>query len=634
MLPFSFFTPLTKKIIYLFIATAVTFILYNPTRNAEFTNWDDVDYITQNADLISLNWRNLLLEDYQSNYHPLTMLSFGLEYSVAKLNPGLYHLDNILIHIINIVLVFWFIMLLTGNPESGFICSMLFAIHPLNVESVAWVSERKNVLYTLFFLSSLIAYLKYLKDEKMKFYYFSLGLFLLSLFAKGMAVSLSLTILAIDFLHSRSLFSKKVIFEKIPFFLLSLLFGLAAIFLQPVHLSEVDLMKDDPYSNPFYEKLLFGLFNTGDYLMKAFMPYKLAAFYHYPLKTDGVLPFQYYLVPLIVLLASVFFVLKLLRIKIYEQRLFLFAMLFFLLNIVFVLQILPVGGAIMADRYMYVPGLGIFMFISFAYVYIQKNHIKFANLFLIAFVFYCSALAFISFNRSKIWQSSLTLWSDQIEKYKNQPFGYHNRGSARMQLKDLSKSRKDFNKAIELDSSYYKAYYSNGLLDYSTGKYNSALWNFNKAISINKNYDVVYKVRAALKLTLADAEGALSDYSFFIKLNPDNFSGYYLRGLLFYHLNDYILAIEDFSRTLSLDPYNSDAYCYRSLARFASQDSEGALLDISTSLSLKPTNGMAHYSKAMIELSLGLTDEACADLDNAIKYNYSKALESSNLNCR
>jgi hypothetical protein len=222
---------ITLYVISLLLLTFLVF--YNSLHNFFITNLDDSLYIAA-ADnlkhLTSADFSTMFGTFIAGNYHPLAILSLAIDFSFHGQNAFPFHLLNLLFHMANVSLVFWFIYLLLKRAEAAFIVALFFAIHPMHVESVAWISERKDVLYTFFFLASLIAYLLYLKDVKMYGYYiFSIVLFILSLMSKSAAVSLAPVIVLIDYYSGRK-FNWKAIAEKVPFFLLSLLFGILAIF--------------------------------------------------------------------------------------------------------------------------------------------------------------------------------------------------------------------------------------------------------------------------------------------------------------------------------------------------------------------------------------------------------------------
>ncbi len=167
-----------------------------------------------------MSWRNIetIFDSiYMGHYHPLTLLSYSLEYRFFKLNPFAYHLTNLILHLMNGLLVFWLIWMLKGGVLTSLVVSLLFGIHPLHVESVAWISERKDVLCSFFFLGSLVVYLTYLKTRRMRAYFLSLFLFLLSLLSKSMAVTLPLVLVLCDTLLDRK-FDRKCSDRKDPLF--------------------------------------------------------------------------------------------------------------------------------------------------------------------------------------------------------------------------------------------------------------------------------------------------------------------------------------------------------------------------------------------------------------------------------
>ena len=172
-------------IISLFVIVTITCIIFSPVVGHDFVYWDDDKYIIDNPSIHSLSMettRQIFSSFFQGNYHPLTLLSFASEYHLFRLNSHIYHITNLTLHILNSMLVFWFMLKMAKKVLAAFIVGLLFAIHPLHVESVAWIAERKDVLYTLFFLGALISYRYYQeKSEKTLYYFLSLLLFVFPL---------------------------------------------------------------------------------------------------------------------------------------------------------------------------------------------------------------------------------------------------------------------------------------------------------------------------------------------------------------------------------------------------------------------------------------------------------------------
>lgn len=333
----------------LFLIILITFIAFLPVLQNGFVNFDDDRYILNNPMLASINLSDIFSSYIVGNYHPLTMLIYAIEYQFFGLNAGGYHAVSLLLHLLIVILVFYVVLSLSNRKEVALVASLLFGIHPLHVESVAWASELKDLLYTFFFLASWLCYLRYLKEPKRKFYFYCLFLFLLSLLSKGMAVSLPVVLLLTDYFKGRKL-NAKAWLEKAPFFALSIIFGIVAIIAQKSGGAIQDL---EVY--PLVQRIAFACYGFITYLLKFVVPYELCTYYPYPLKSVAGIPGWYYIYP-IVLLALIAFVFYSLRFS----KKFFFGIGFFTITVFLVLQLLPVGNTIMADRYSYIPSIGIF----------------------------------------------------------------------------------------------------------------------------------------------------------------------------------------------------------------------------------------------------------------------------------
>ena len=426
----------------LLVVLIITFIAYFPSINNDFTTWDDQGYITQNFSLKTNSLTDYFKKDryVMGKYHPLTMISYAIEYSIVGLNPKQYHLDNFILHLLNTALVFLFSYLLSGWQIAAFV-AVLFGIHPMHVESVAWISERKDVLYSFFYLTSIIFYVYYLKNKKKVFYAATFLLFILSLLSKGQAVTLPITLLLIDYFYQNN-FSIKNILNKIPFLILSLFFGIIAIFAQqleiPVHshLSTINKIHVIDYS--FFEKMIhfanlgiqricFASYGLLAYIYKLFLPINLSCFYPYPKKVDEILPVIFYLAPII--LVGIF---VLIFLKCRKNKVVVLGSLFFVATIFPVLQLLPVGSSIISDRYSYIPSIGLFFIIAQVIIYFSGYKMEngklvestfFKQLFfnrkilLAILLFSISLYGYMGNQRCKIWKDSETLYTNVLENY-------------------------------------------------------------------------------------------------------------------------------------------------------------------------------------------------------------------------
>jgi len=598
------------QILWLLAVLTITLIAYYPSFNNNFV-WDDGKYIYENNDFNlsgGEQFKNLCTKSYASNYHPLTMFSLTLDYQIGKLNPFIYHLTNVLFHLLNTALVFFFIFLLGKRInlkyyfETAIITAALFGVHTLHVESVAWVSERKDVLYTFSFLLSLINYLRYVFSQEegsnnpRKYYIYSTLFSIASLLSKGQAVSLVVTLFVIDYLLERKLLSKKVIIEKIPFFILALLFGIIAIYVQGNAVNTSVTV-----GHTFGERLVFAGFGFCNYIVKLILPVHLSAFYPYP---DHI-SFIHYLclfVSLLIVGVTVYYF------KQYKKL--VFGVLFFTVNIALVLQVLPVGNCIMADRYSYVPSIGFFFLFGLLYNFIANKSGQYKKPIMLFLAAYMLLLAGITFTRVQVWKDNISLWDDIIEKYDNIDIAYYNRGKAKQILKKYKDAILDYDQAIVLNPNYYKAYNNRGNIKKLSKRYQEAILDYDRTIAINPNYSEAYYNRGNTKYLLKRYQEAISDYNQTIVLSPTFYSAYYNRGNAKNILKKYQEAILDFNQAIALNPNYSEAYHNRGHTKNSIRKHQEAISDFDQAIVLNPNYQDAYLNRGSTFLLLGDYDKA------------------------
>jgi protein O-mannosyl-transferase len=596
--------------IYWFLTTVVlTLIAFFPAFKNEFTNWDDSGYIVDNVLIRSLSAENIgeIFSTYvQGNYHPLTVLSNALEYRFFELSPWIYHFNNILLHILNSILVLIFINRLTGRIEIAGITAILFGIHPMHVESVAWVSERKDVLYTFFFLASLICYMIYRKSASKKYYVFSLLLFLLSLLSKGQAVVLPLVFLLVDFYMGRE---KKwsLLTEKIPFFALSLIFGVVAVIAQ----KSSDAIQSSQLFT-FFERICFASYGMLMYLVKLVIPYKLSCFYPYPFKTNNLLPFYFYICPLIagLVFLAVYRTLRYTRVA-------AFGFLFFLVTIVLVLQLLAVGSTIMSDRYSYVPYIGIFFIIGSAYDYIARHRRQFRTVIAGLLVAWSLMLIVVARKQCMVWRNSLSLWNNVIEKYPMVPVAHNNKALVYKNEGKYDLALQGYNKALEVDPTYQGSYENRGNIYFLTGRYEEAIVDFNKALSLKENSEVAFNSRGAVYFNQGKYDLALADFNRAIESKPDYPEAYRNRGNVYSVLGQFDKAAEDYTTYLKFDQRLEMVWFWRGIAYINLRKYREAVDDITRAIGMKPQVADFYVKRSQAYMGLGDFGNALADAENA-----------------
>jgi len=534
----------------LFLTLGIIFIGFFPCLKNGFVNWDDDTYVTQNPSLRSLssaNLKNIFSSFFSGHYQPITILSFLYDYRFFKLNPFGYHLTNLILHLLNCLLVFWLIFLLTGRTTVSWVTAFLFGLHPLQVESVAWISERKNVLYALFFLGAAIYYLYYLQRErKLKYYFLSLSLFILSLLSKSMAVTLPLVLFLMDYLLFRKS-DKIMLMEKIPYFTLSLIFGVIAVF--GAH-SGGAIRQEGSYS--LVNMLLLASYGIVFYMNKILLPLELSCLYPY-------YRFEYSPVYFYTLIGAIIFLVGIVISGRYTRKA-IFGCGLFLVTILPSLQFIPNGAIIVADRYSYIPSVGIFFIAAnlLFWVYHKKlKQFRTKSLFLFFIICTLATLSLLTWNRCKIWENSFTLWDNAVNRYHNSyiPIAYFNRALAYTAKQENNKATIDFNKALML-------YYNKLRINQNHGEV------YKKLLTPDNNYSQVYNFLGVKFAEINRIQEAVILFDLAIKINPLNGQAYFNLCSAYGNLGRFKEAIIAGRKSIELLPNSADAYYSLSLAYY------------------------------------------------------------------
>jgi tetratricopeptide (TPR) repeat protein len=585
-----------------------TFLVYVPCFKGAFV-WDDSKYIQNNPVITSIDFNMLFSKYVMGNYHPLTMLGYAIQYQFFGLSTTGYHVVNLLLHLFNVALVFYAILYLTNNNKVALVTSLFFGIHPLHVESVAWISELKDLLYTFFFLAAYVLYVKYVKQQTKRVYYFSILLFLCSLLSKGMAVSFPVVLLLTDYFMGRK-FTRQTILEKIPFFVLAIIFGIIAIYAQKSSEAIQDIAKFS-----FFQRIIFACYGFVTYIIKLISPFHLSAFYPYPINSGESLRGYYYFYPLLFLLIVGLLIYSLR----YSKKIF-FGIGFFAITVFLVLQLLPVGDAIMADRYSYLSSFGIFYLAGEGFIWLWNRNQKTPAVALTAlFVIFFSLK---TYSRCRVWENGLNLWSDVIDKYPNVAVAYNNRGGTLINEKRYEEAITDFSKAIELRPDYYDAYNNRGILFMDIQKNGEALRDFNKAIELEPTHAEVYSNRGLLLMQFNKNKEALADFDKAIQLQPNYSQAYYNRGLLATNEGRKEQAFNDYAMALKFNPAYAEAYINRGVLFHQENKLEEALTEYTKAIKLNPANPQVYYNIGLIMMNQKKYAEGIT--------NFSKAIELQN----
>jgi protein O-mannosyl-transferase len=535
------------------VLIAVAFIAYIPSLKHEFVNWDDIVYIMNNDMITSFNWVNLkkIFSTYfMGNYNPLILLSFMFDFHFFRFSAPGYHVHNLLLHLVNAVLVYtFFFNLLRKNSNIAITIALLFALHPMHVESVAWVSERKDLLYTSYYFLSLLTYVFYVQRGRIFFYFLALLFFVLSNLSKAQAVTLPVILILIDYFITRK-FEWKVVLEKIPFFLIALVFGIVAVFAQKAS------NYINPHGIPVFQSLFFAPYSLVIYLIKFLFPVNQIAVYEYPLLSAGSIPSYFYFSPIIflVFIAAIWKTWK-------NYKYITFGLLFFLGTIFPVLQYLPVGSALMAERYTYIPYIGLSMIISIAF-WENRSKIIFKNNKIFDYIglFILILMVVFTWNRTQIWKNSITLWTDVMNKNPGCVQAYINRAFIYNENKQYENALTDLTDGLKIDSTNFTLYKNRGIIYNHLGKYDLALANYSRAIRNNPEEYKCYLLRGILFTDkFAKHDSAIADFKKYLTHSPDDLDANFNLIIANYNKGSLDSARVYCLKVLRINPGNQDA---------------------------------------------------------------------------
>ncbi|MFA5161557.1 MAG: tetratricopeptide repeat protein [Elusimicrobiales bacterium] len=621
-----------KHVIASALIALLTLAAFWPALRAGFINWDDPDYLHNNPAVVAPGWGKVFAPVSAANslvlYQPLTFLSYRLEYMAAGLKPAVYHADNVALHIINGIAFYWLALELgLAFPAAAF-AAALFAVHPAHAESVSWISGRKDLLCSFFFLFSLLAYLRGRLAA-------SAVLYAAAMLSKPTIAGGAFIFPLLDWHRGRAP-DRKMFLEKLPFFLAAA----AAILL--TFKTGGGLISRAAHSGGAGLADRFALCGHGllFYLGKLLFPAKLSAIYPLVWLPDNI--FLKYL-PSAAFIGAAFCFFRLQVLRPYAFGLGFFALA--------VSQMLPFGEVFPADRYIYIAAAGVFLAagVLFGQAY-AKAKIP-AAVCAAALILACGWLCF---DRAKLWGDPPALWSDALRqkpvwsgsvklfRATFLPYVLYNRGNTYLERKEYMPAQNDFTAALELnpyqaaeglynnrgmtyaamgrhdlaaadftkaiaagDSSVYHAYLNRGLAYCNLKRYSEAMADFNKAAELQP-VSMAWDLRGQLYLfVLMRYDKAAEDFEKAVKLEPQNPQTQNHLGVAYLALNRYDAAAQAFGAALAVAPDFAQAYVNRGIAYGRGGKHAQALEDFNKALSLEPGNPAALAGRRMAESSLG-----------------------------
>jgi Flp pilus assembly protein TadD len=503
------------------LLTLSILVVFGQVRNHEFTNYDDNEYITENSAVqTGLSWQSVhwaFTSTISNHWHPLTWLSHMLDCQLFGLNPAAHHLVSMLLHIANTLLLFFVLTLATNAIWPSAFVAALFALHPLHVESVAWAAERKDVLSTFFWMLTMWAYIEYAKKPGVVKYLLALVFFALGLMAKSMLVTMPVVLLLLDFWPLERLrFTQpkdgrvrplNIFVEKIPFFILSVISAVITI----VIMQRAGYVADVVALTPKY-RIANVLVSYGMYVLKMFWPSNLSPFYPHPGTTLALWKAAVAGVVLLVLSVVVF--------SLARRRYLITGWLWYLVTLLPVVGLLQVGSQAMADRYTYIPLVGLFIIISFGAAELF-NKLRYGRwIWAASAVVIIFALMVCTYRQAGFWKNSITLFEHAAQATENNYLAYNNLSNALGQKGDYDAAIKNGLESLRIRPNYDLAHYNLAMAYYYKGDTEKAIYYWTQALRINPKYPGVNYALAAAFIKKNDTAQAIRHLEEELKLNP------------------------------------------------------------------------------------------------------------------
>ena len=660
--------PSTRAYWILGAVALVTALVYLPALRGGFVEWDDTGYVVENFHIRDLNlafFRWAFTTFHQSNWHPLTWISHALDYAAWGLRPQGHHLTSVLLHALNTflvgVLAATLVTAARGRDDmaradgsavdrealaAGTATAILFGVHPLHVESVAWVAERKDVLCALFVLLSVLAYCRYaaaapspgigaVRDAR-RSYLLALGCFAAALLAKPMAVSLPCLLFVLDAYPFRRIGSWRSAWgagiEKLPFALLS---GAAAGLTLAAQRASGALGWTDVI--PLSTRILVAARSLAAYLAKMALPLDLVPFYPYPMESSWARAAD--LVPVVLVLAATIAALVVAR----SRPWWLAFWAAYVISLLPVLGFVQVGAQAMADRYTYLPSFGPFLLAGVAVARgfraaRRASRSTTASVLVAAAVLLAlGGLAYLTVRQIAVWRTSLSLWDYVIEREPTRmPLAYNNRGLALLHLERHDQAIADYTRAIELvrasgdkpTTLSWQPYVNRGVALLEKGEADRAIEDFNIAISM-RPFCRTYYLRGMAFEAKGMLDAASQDYSRAKTMEPSFVEAYVGLGVLLGKSGSFDKAMQLFDQAIAVDPNHPLAYGNRAFAHALAGRSERALRDFERAIRLDPTNPKLHFNRGGLHLQLGNPARARTDYRRACELGDATGCEAA-----
>ena len=576
-----------------------TLALYNPVNRHPFVNYDDDRYITENLHVHNgLTWRTItwaFTATEQGNWHPLTWLSHALDYQLFHQNPAGHHFTSLLIHAANAVLLFLFLMYATRRLGPSLFVAALFALHPINVESVAWVAERKNVLCTFFFFATLIAYCWYARQPDWRRYLVFAGLFLLGLMSKPMVITLPFVLLLLDYwplgrirggrADATAAPLSKLVVEKLPLIALS---AASAVITMQAQRAGGAMRSTAQFS--LAVRLENAVMAYAMYLWKMIWPSHLSPIYPHP--GDSLAGWQVGTSALVLLAMTA------VALKFRARRYLLTGWLWFLGTLVPVIGLVQVGDQAMADRYAYIPLVGIFIMIAWGIADLADSKQIGLVVRVIPAACVLLALSFATNRQLGYWSSNYDLWTHAVAVTGRNFIAQDNLGGALLWLGKTDEAYLHFQAAAEINPLDPMSRSNLGAYLQEHGHMAEAIEKYNRVITLTSDPGLLaatYANLGAAYRKLGEDEKARTSYDQALQLNSNQYNAYLGLGELLEKQSRLDDAISNYSKAVELRPTDTGFLLLGRALERTGRRSE-ALAAYQTALKLSPEMPEAQHA--------------------------------------
>jgi Flp pilus assembly protein TadD len=562
--------------------TIAVIAVYYPIWTCGFVDWDDSISIYQNQNiqagitLKTIKW--IFYNDYWHMWHPVTWLSHILDWQLFGSNAAGHHLTNLIFHIANTLLLFTVLKRMTNALwQSAFVVA-LFALHPLHVESVAWVSERKDVLSTFFWLLTMWAYVHYAKEKPSakpgaKYYYCLLTVifFALGLMSKPMLVTLPFVLLLLDYWPLERLNTKRAIWqlliEKIPLFAMALAASIITFIIQ-----EKGGATEAIEGLSLSDRLANASISYVQYIIKMIWPIHLAVFYPHPGRNVSL---QYAVISAVFLLSVTILVLRFTK----NRRYLVVGWFWYLGTLVPVIGIIQVGRQAYADRYTYVPYIGLFIMLAWGLPQLLAKWPQRKIVLGLSMVLVLATLGIIAHRQTSYWKNNYTLFLHANEVTKNNYLAHNNLGNFYARFGRYTEAIKSYEQAVKIKPDYTLAHNNLGIAYGSLDRLPEAIDAFKQAIKSNPNFAAAYNNLGVAYGGLGRSTEAIDAYSQAIKINPNFAEAYTNLGIVYAKFDRGTEAIDAFKQAIKIKPDYAEAHKNLGYAYLTIGDKNSALAE-------------------------------------------------------